>query len=408
MRTVDKLWKKNFILLALSNLFLFVSIEMLLPTLPIFADERGGSGSQIGMMLGIFTFSAVLSRLLISFGVKRLGKRKLLLIGVAISLAGMASHYATDSISTLLVLRVFHGFGFGIATALYVTLVSDVIPTARRGEGMGYFAMGNAVSFSLGPLLGLWLLEHYNYAGLFGVGVIILVITLVMTLLVRKAGIQEKAASESAASIEIHSVEQRKSQPAWTEIIEPKVLVPSILGSFVGFSFGGLLSFVTLFSKEIGITQTGYFFLVVAISEILIRFVSGPLFDRKGPFWVLFPTAILCIIGCVLLYFTDSLAMLLLAGVFSGAGFGAMFPALQAWVINLVQPERRGVASATYYNFLDIGIGFGSILLGVVVSMTSYATMFLLSGILYVLYLIVYFMYLRHQRLRMKGESERR
>ena len=194
-----------------------------------------------------------------------------------------------------------------------------------------------------------------------------------------------------------------EQQPAWAEIIEPKVLVPSVLGAFVGFSFGGLLSFVTLFSHEIGIMQTGYFFLVVAISEVLIRFASGPLFDRKGPFWVLFPSAILCMIGCVLLYYTDSMGMLLLAGMFSGAGFGAMFPALQAWVINLVQPEKRGVASATYYNFLDIGIGFGSILLGFVVSMTSYATMFLLSGILYVLFLIVYFMYLRHQRLRTKS-----
>lgn len=401
MRSVEKLWTKNFILLALSNLFLFISIEMLLPTLPIFADERGGSGSQIGMLLGIFTFSAVLSRLLISFGLKRLGKRKMLIIGVAISLIGMAGHYSADSISSLLALRVVHGFGFGIATALYVTLVSDVIPATRRGEGMGYFAMGNAVSFSLGPLLGLWLLEHYNYSGLFGAGVIILIITLVMTLLVRKSGTQPEEIAEVEKVDEIKSKEQRQS--AWAEIIELKVLIPSILGSLVGFSFGGLLSFVTLFSKEIGITQTGYFFLVVAISEVLIRFVSGPLFDRKGPFWVLFPTAILCIIGCVLLYFTNSMPMLLLAGVFSGAGFGAMFPALQAWTINLVQPERRGVASATYYNFLDIGIGFGSILLGIVVSMTSYETMFLLSGVSYVIYLIVYFMYLHHHRSRTKG-----
>jgi predicted MFS family arabinose efflux permease len=100
-------------------------------------------------------------------------------------------------------------------------------------------------------------------------------------------------------------------------------------------------------------------------------------------------------IASVLLYFTDSMGMLLLSGIFYGAGFGALFPALQAWVINLVKPERRGVATATYYNFFDIGIGLGSILLGVVVTLTSYTTMFLLSGILYVVFLVVYFAYLR-------------
>ncbi|MCM3630360.1 MFS transporter [Paenibacillus glycanilyticus] len=403
MRPAEKLWTKNFLLLALSNLFLFFAIEMLLPTLPLFADEQGGSGSQIGLLLGIFTFSAVVSRLLIGIGLRRFGKQKLLLIGVAICLVGMAGYYAAASISALLALRIVHGFGFGIATALYGTLVSDAIPAARRGEGMGYFAMGNAVSFSIGPMLGLWLLEQYDYAGLFGAGVIFLAITLVLTLLVRPSRAQavEIAAAEAAAAAELHAAGGKPSP--WAEIIEPKVLVPSILGSLVGFAFGGMLSFVTLFSKDIGIEQTGYFFLVVAISEVLIRFISGPLFDRKGPFWVLFPTAILCIIGCVILYYTDSMAMLLLAGVFYGAGFGAMFPALQAWVINLVQPERRGVATATYYNFFDIGIGLGSILLGVLVSMTNYTTMFLLSGILYVIYLAVYFVYLRRQRARAQG-----
>ncbi|WP_127498058.1 MFS transporter [Paenibacillus glycanilyticus] len=403
MKPAEKLWTKNFILLALSNLFLFFGLEMLLPTLPLFADEKGGSGSQIGMMLGIFTFSAVVSRLLIGIGLKHFGKRKLLLIGVTICLIGMACYYAANSISALLALRVVHGFGFGIATALYGTLVSDAIPAERRGEGMGYFAMGNAVSFSIGPMLGLWLLDQYDYAGLFGAGVVFLAITLVLTLLVRQKGAQsvEIAAAEAAAAAELHAAGAKPSP--WAEIIEPKVLVPSMLGSLVGFAFGGMLSFVTLFTKDIGITQTGYFFLVVAISEVLIRFISGPLFDRKGPFWVLFPTAILCMIGCVLLYYTDSMAMLLLAGVFYGAGFGAMFPALQAWVINLVQPERRGVATATYYNFFDIGIGLGSILLGVVVTATSYTTMFLLSGILYVIYLAVYFIYLSRQRARAQG-----
>lgn len=380
---------------------------MLLPTLPLFADEQGGSGSQIGLLLGIFTFSAVVSRLLIGIGLRRFGKQKLLLIGVAICLVGMAGYYTAASISALLALRIVHGFGFGIATALYGTLVSDAIPAARRGEGMGYFAMGNAVSFSIGPMLGLWLLDQYDYAGLFGAGVIFLTITLVLTLLVRQSraqAVEAAAVAEAAAAAvagELQAVEE-KSSP-WAEIVEPKVFVPSILGALVGFAFGGMLSFVTLFSKDIGITQTGYFFLVVAISEVLIRFVSGPLFDRRGPFWVLFPTAILCIIGCVILYYTDSMAMLLLAGVFYGAGFGAMFPALQAWVINLVQPERRGVATATYYNFFDIGIGLGSILLGVVVTMTDYTTMFLLSGILYVIYLAVYFVYLRRQRVRAEG-----
>jgi MFS family permease len=137
---------------------------------------------------------------------------------------------------------------------------------------------------------------------------------------------------------------------------------------------------------------------VVPLSEFLIRFVSGRIFDTKGRFWVLFPSAVLCIIGCVLLYFTDSTAMLMISGIFYGAGLGAMFPALQAWVIDRVEPHRRGVATATFYNAFDLGIGFGAIVLGFVVTWTDYATMYLVSSVFFVAFLVIYFVY--EQRLK--------
>ncbi|MFX3632408.1 MAG: MFS transporter [Candidatus Pristimantibacillus sp.] len=380
----ESLWTRNFILLSCSNLFLFLAIEMLLPTLPVFAAEQGSSESQIGLILGFFTFAAVISRPLASIGIKKFGKKGLLLISVSICVIGMVSYYAAATLTLLLLVRVLHGFGFGISTTLYGTVVSDMIPASRRGEGMGYFATGNAISFSLGPFLGIWLMEQYGFIGLFGAGAIILVVSLVFTALVR-----HRAAEP--AKVQVHAVETK--QPILSNVVERKAVLPSVLGMMIGLAFGGLLSFITLFGMETGIQNIGYFFLVVAISEVLIRFISGPLFDKKGRFWVLFPAAILCLIACVLLYLTETTAMLLLAGVFYGAGFGALFPALQAWVINRVEPERRGVATATYYNAFDIGIGCGAIILGFVATLTDYATMFLYSGGFFILYLIIYSFY---------------
>lgn len=381
----ESLWTKNFILLACSNLLLFLAIEMLLPTLPVFAAQQGSSESQIGLILGFFTFAAVIARPLVGAGTKRFGKKGLLLIGVAICVVGMASYYAAATLAVLLLLRVVHGVGFGLSTTLFGTVVSDTIPASRRGEGMGFFATGNAISFSLGPFLGIWLMEKYDFLGLFGAGVIILLLALVFTFFVRSGG------SESSREVKVKAAQSKPS--VMSNIVEKKALLPSIMGMMVGLAFGGLLSFITLFGIETGITNIGYFFLIVAISEVLIRFISGPLFDRKGRFWVLFPSAILCIVACIILYWTDSMAMLLLAGVFYGAGFGALFPALQAWVINRVEPDRRGVATATFYNAFDIGIGSGAILLGFVATWTDYATMFLYSGLFFVLYLVLYFFY---------------
>ncbi len=382
----EKLWTKPFILIILSNLFLFLSLEMLLPTLPVFAADQGGTDAQIGLIIGFFTFSAVLLRPFVGMGSDKFGKKMLLLAGVAICLIGTASYYAAVTISMMLMLRIVHGVGFGISTTLYGTVASDVIPASRRGEGMGFFGTGNAVAISLGPFLGIWLMEEYGFTALFIVGACILLLALVFTAFVKGDSKAERA--EAKAAISAHT-------PFMLRFIEPKALMPSLLGTLVGLSLGGIISFITLFGKEAGVQNIGYFFLVLAISEFLIRFVSGRIFDTKGRFWVLFPAALFCIVGCLLLFMTKSTGMLLAAAAFYGAGFGAIFPALQAWVIDRVEPQRRGVATATFYNFFDIGIGSGAMLLGLVATWSNYATMYLVSSVFLIIFLAVYFMYER-------------
>lgn len=170
---------------------------------------------------------------------------------------------------------------------------------------------------------------------LFIVGAVILLLALVFTAFVKGESNTETVEAKVAVS---------SHMPLLLRFVEPKALMPSLLGLLVGLPFGGVISFITLFGKEAGVQNIGYFFLVIAISEFLIRFVSGRIFDTKGRFWVLFPAAIFCIAGCILLFMTKSTGLLLLAGVFYGAGFGAIFPALQARVIERVEPQRRGVA----------------------------------------------------------------
>ncbi len=391
----EKLWTKPFVLLMLSNLFLFLSLEMLLPTLPVFAADKGGSDAQIGMIIGFFTYSAVLLRPFVGMWSERFGKKTLLLAGVVICLIGTASYYAAVTITFMLMLRILHGIGFGIATTLYGTVVSDIIPASRRGEGMGFFGTGNAVAISLGPFLGVWLMEQYGFDVLFIVGACILLVAVLSTSFVKGDTKEERLRIKAESKLADTSLLLR--------LMEPKALLPSLLGLLVGLSLGGVISFITLFGKETGVSNIGYFFLALAISEFLIRFVSGRIFDRQGRFWVLFPAALFCIVGCVMLYFTKGTAMLLLSAVFYGAGFGAIFPALQAWVIDRVEPHRRGVATATFYNAFDIGIGSGAILLGLVASQTNYATMYLVSSVFFVLYLAVYLYYER----RLKRSSSR-
>lgn len=407
------LWTRNFILLTLANLFLFLSLEMMLPTLPVFAEQQGANETQVGLVLSFFAFAAVLSRPFAGAAAgTRMSRKLLLAIAVAICLIGTGSYFLATSILAIMLLRIVHGIGFGAATTLYGTAVSDVIPASRRGEGMGYFATGNAVAISLGPFIGIWLMESYSFTALFGVGAGVLLMAIIFTLFVSEK--KPVTASSRAAQQAKTDKESEKGQsgPAasvrrlrLSDVVERKALFPSALGLLAGLSLSGIVSFISLFGKEAGVKNIGIFFLVLAVSEFLIRFISGPLFDRKGRSWVLIPSAFSCIIGVLLLSITDSTGMLLLAAVFYGMGFGAAFPALQAWVINLVESHRRGAATATFYNAFDIGIGSGAILLGYIASLTNYSTMYLASAVFYVIYLVIYIPYDRRQSKKTHAHS---
>ncbi|MBO1511419.1 MFS transporter [Metabacillus bambusae] len=373
----EQLWTKDFIFLALSNTFLFLAFEMLLPTLPAFISAGGGTDSSIGIIMGIFTITAILSRPLTDWGVKKFGKKSLLLIGVFICLLASAGYYLSAIAIVIVMFRLLHGIGFGFATTLYGTIAAEIVPESRRGEGLGFFAIGATLAASIGPFIGILLIEDGNFNHFFIIVCLVLVATLFFTNFIKASHIKEP--------------DQSHKQEKWYKrIIVKEAVFPAFFVMLLGVSYGGILSFITLFGKESNIDNIGYFFLIVPLFEFLVRLVAGRVFDQYGPFPVLVPGAIFCLIGILFLAYSTSLTMLLISGAFYGIGYGAIFPTIQAWIINRVTNDKQTIATATFYNFFDLGIGIGAFILGIIAGITSYSTMYMLSAFIFVIFLGVY------------------
>src|SRR5699024_6941548 len=78
-----------------------------------------------------------------------------------------------------LLVRIIQGAGVGLATTATGTIVSQVIPPSSNGEGISYFSISVVLSTALGPLIGILLIEAFNYTSIFifspAVGVLILI-----------------------------------------------------------------------------------------------------------------------------------------------------------------------------------------------------------------------------------------
>ncbi|MCF6094636.1 MFS transporter [Microaerobacter geothermalis] len=380
------LWTKDFVLISLSNLFLFTSFQMLIPTLPAYVEDHGGDEFAVGLVIGLFTISALLTRPFAGKALDTIGRRKVLFSGLLIFIASVMGYYWMTSVLLILLIRLIHGIGWGMATTTYGTIVSDLIPPQRRGEGMGYFGLSSNLAMAIGPFFGIWVMNEYGFGVLFFISTILVISAALLSQIIHYHNTPEIGKEEKSSRL--------------NGLLERKAFFPSLLVMLLAFTYGGIVSFITLFGDEVHIKNVGWFFLANAGMIMLIRPFAGMLFDKKGHVWVLLPGALFSIAGLFLLSYTTNLYTLIISSILYGAGFGTIQPSLQAWTIHRVAPERRGAANGTFYSAFDLGIGAGAMLLGLVAKWSSYSMMYRLSVFFLGLYLVIYVYYL------IKGKKE--
>lgn len=389
-----KLWSKDFIALVMTNGLLFASFHFLLPTLPMYADHLGATGTEIGLIGGIFGFSAIFIRLFTDIGVRVLGKKNSLYAGLFLSILATMSYFIFDSIDAIILARVVHGFGFGLSTTFATAIAADVIPAARRGEGVGYLGLGSTAAMALAPALGLSMLLDL------GPGVLFTFSAVMSLLAIGTAKVCSETETVPALPVPaVHSSVHNR-------LFEAGTGVSAVLTILFGAAYGSVNTFIAMLANEIGIDHAGLFFVVGTLFIFISRPFGGRLFDRKGPFFVILPGSIFFIVALVLIFMAMSLPFLLLASVFYGLGGGLLLPALMTWMLNLVQADRRSAAGATFYNMLDIGTSSGLILLGSLAGSIGYAAMYRYVAVIMVVFVLFFLLQNHFHRRNQVQEPE--
>ncbi|MGJ7920056.1 MFS transporter [Neobacillus sp. LXY-4] len=374
----EKIWTKDFILICLANFFIFLGFQMTLPTIPLFVEELGGNDQMIGIVVGIFTFSALILRPYAGHALETKGRGFVYLIGLVIFVVSVGLYGYATGIMFLLLLRIIQGVGWGFSTTASGTIATDLIPPRRRGEGMGYYGLSGNIAMAIGPSLGLALVGVLNFKQLFficaGLG-------LAAYLLASRI----KFKKVDRPSIEAHTSNRKK----W-DLFEKSALPPSILLFFITVTFGGIATFLPLYTVQKDIPGIQWYFLLYAIALMVSRTFAGQLYDRKGHGAVFVPGTVLIIIAMLLLAWLPNSFILYCAAVLYGLGFGTIQPALQAWSVDKAPIHRKGMANATFFSFFDLGIGCGAILFGQIGQMFGYDSIYLTAAVSVFLSILIY------------------
>ncbi len=386
----EKIWTKDFVLIVFANFFIFLGFQMTLPTIPLFVEQLGGNDQLIGVVVGIFTFSALLLRPIAGHALETKGRGFVYLIGLSIFVLSVGSFGFLTSIALLFVMRVVQGVGWGFSTTASGTIATDLIPPARRGEGMGYYGLSGNLALAFGPALGLSLTNgslsfQFFFLICAGLGLIAFLLS---------------------SRISYKKVEpQPKKTNAKLDLYEKSALRPSMLMFFLTVTFGGIASFLPLYTAKEHIGGIQWYFLLYAIALMVTRTFAGQLYDRKGHRAVYIPGTMLILAAMLLLAWLPNSAILYIAACLYGLGFGTVQPALQAWSIEKAPLNRRGMANATFFSFFDLGIGTGAIVFGQIGYLFSYSSIYLAAAISVFISMLLYFFFLYKDRLSVTEEG---
>jgi len=367
-QTTQKIFTRDFVLCFFAYFALCFVYHILIPTLPIYLSRLGSKETEIGVLIGIFSFSSLVLRAFVGRALLKIPEKTFMIAGAILFTLTSVAYLFVSPFWLFLMVRVFQGIGYAFFQTASFTLIANISSGARRGQSFGYFILAFNLSGALAPPLGMVLINHYSFTFLF---LVCLGLSLCSLLITNQLG------RRRVAPLENSSIE---SSP----LLNWKALPPSLIGFFSLFIGGGLNAFFPLYAVIHGVANPGLFFTTIAMMLILCRGLGGKILDLYSKERIMLPCLFTYIISMVILAFSKTLPMFILVGVIYGLGHAFLYPTLAVYVIDRVGGSP-GPAMGVFQTFTDLGTSLGTVTMGIVLHTGSYPLMFLslaLTGII--------------------------
>ncbi len=332
---------------------------MLLPTLPRYVENvLDGSGTEIGLVVGSFGFSAAFVRPLLGRFGDVYGRRILLVSGAVVSGAMALLYPVWESIPILIGLRLITGIGESGAFVGAATAIQDLAPDDRRGEAASYFSLAIYVGLGVGPLLGEQLFSSSGFDVVVQVSFAISMVSAILGFAIpAKAPIVDRPSG----------VQQDRRFLHRASVVPGVVFVASLLG-VVGFS-----TFIALYMDRLtgGESNSALVFATYAGVVVVLRlfFASAP--DRLGARLGTILALGLIAAGLFIMAAWTSVAGVYVGAVVMAVGVAFNYPALFLFVMDKTEPHERSHSVASFGFFFDVAGALGAPLLGLVVELTG-------------------------------------
>lgn len=367
------------LVMAASFLFMF-SVMFVTPLINGYALSLGADSILAGIITGSMSIVSIFLRPIAGNLVDLYSKYCLSLIGGILILIGVSGYWLVNTSGLLILFRLINGTGFVLATICMTTWLAFLVPRRFVGEAMGFYGLMNALAMAVAPLIAINSYKVIGYRYSMMIASLAAVIMLIMIKFVKNHAIpQNKLSLKNIKHI---------------RIIQKDTIPVALLMLFFSIPYfatqADLVEYVAMRKLSVSV---GYFFLIYALSLLIIRIWLKRFFDTIAfGFWF-WLSLIAMIIFLISMAFMKNNFIMLIAAVALSIGYGVIYSINQTTALLLSPLDQQGLASSTVYLGLDLGMASAPILGGIIASTIPHFYFYPIMLIMVPFVLVIYFIY---------------
>ena len=352
--------KKAFPILALSVFSAMLGAGIILPLLPIYAEQMGATGIWVGIIYGGFFIARITVMPIVGRLSDRKGRKSYLAIGLlAFALVSLA-YIPASSVLQLSIVRFIHGATTGLILPLAQAYVGDISPEGEEGKWMGFFNAAFFTGFGTGPLIGGLLTEHFSMTVAFSTMSVLNFVAFLGVLFFLPAVKPRLAASSSLAFGKMRDSDTIRG------LFTLRLSLSLGRGAFTSF-----LPIFAALSLGLSTASVGVLLATNILLASLIQGLTGSIADRFSRRAVAILGSVVNLVFLALIPLTDSFWPLLGICVLGGFSVALFMPAISAIMIDEGRKFGMGATTALVTIAMSIGMAIGPLVGGTIADLAN-------------------------------------
>jgi MFS family permease len=378
------LWKRDFILLCFFSLLSFIVTQIVNSTTSLFVNALGGSATYSGVMMFAYTAAALIVRILSGKWIDRRGCRVFVLTGAVSMAVSISCYNLFPFLPALGAWRFMQGVSFSLISTAAGVAVANTLHPSLLGKGISVFSLAHSCATTIGPYLGLALIMGNRFCAVYWTAAAISLVSVVLAVNCSYR-VNEQTGKPQRAQPPVPQPAKRPARKAGLAGVlgayfERSAVRPAVIQLITCVSHSSIVFFLPLFAVDKPYADAGLFFVVASFAMIASRLFVVRIIDIVSTAVILIPCMIGGVASMLGIAFIGNTAVFLTAACFYGCLHGLCQPTLNTEVMSAAPMHRRGVAMATFFLFVDTGMGAGALLWGRLIDFFGFTVVYCLSA----------------------------